>query len=307
MTSLQITLKRSPRSLVVGDQTITIDFAREEGSNSGGTEQVPTQPRVLNESSDVERDSAAQADADVTDASEIEASEIEAASHAAGHSSLPTSVASVITNPSGRVVTPLAFSNAVPVLSGATHEVVTAEEVGLGGVSEDELADLRQMLANTAELVMELQEQHRQSLHEMQEVAVELATAATSWLTGVAIDRGEFAVDDLIRKALRQMEIDQPVRVRLNPADHDLLKNLIRDPAGRKMLEDVSCFDDPSLARGSCRVESGRRILLSDMESRLENIRRSWMEKLDDSQIERRGDGSTPRTLRRFPERRETA
>lgn len=307
MTSLQITLKRSPRSLVVGDQTITIDFAREEGSKSGGTEQVPTQPGVLSESSDVECDSAAQADADVTDASEIEASEIEAASHAAGHSYLPTSVASVITNPTGRVVTPLAFSNAVPVLSGATHEVVTAEEVGLGGVSEDELADLRQMLANTAELVMELQEQHRQSLHEMQEVAVELATAATSWLTGVAIDRGEFAVDDLIRKALRQMEIDQPVRVRLNPADHDLLKNLIRDPAGRRMLEDVSCFDDPSLARGSCRVESGRRILLSDMESRLENIRRSWMEKLDDSQIERRGDGSTPRTLRRFPERRETA
>jgi flagellar biosynthesis/type III secretory pathway protein FliH len=204
-------------------------------------------------------------------------------------------------------MTPLAFSNAVPVLSGATHEVVTAEEVGLGGVSEEELTELRQMLANTAELVMELQDQHRQSLHEMQEVAVELATAATSWLTGVAIDRGEFAVDDLIRKALHQMEIDQPVRVRLNPADHDLLKNLIRDPAGRRMLENVSCFDDPELARGTCRVESGRRIVLSDMESRLENIRRSWMEKLDDSQVERRGDGSTSRTLRRFPERRETA
>jgi flagellar biosynthesis/type III secretory pathway protein FliH len=97
------------------------------------------------------------------------------------------------------------------------------------------------------------------------------------------------------------------VRVRLNPADHDLLKNLIRDPAGRRMLENVSCFDDPELARGTCRVESGRRIVLSDMESRMENIRRSWMEKLDDSQVERRGDGSTSRTLRRFPERRETA
>lgn len=231
----------------------------------------------------------------------------EADDHDVAISHLPSSVASVITDPGDRVMTPLALSNAVPVLSGATHEVVTAAEVGLGGVSEEELTELRQMLANTAELVMELQDQHRQSLHEMQEVAVELAVAATSWLTGVAIDRGEFAVDDLIRKALQQMEIDQPVRVRLNPADHDLLKNLIRDPAGRRMLENVSCFDDPQLARGSCRVESGRRILLSDMESRLENIRRSWMEKLDDSQVERRGDGSTSRTLRRFPERRETA
>ncbi len=302
MNSLQITLKRSPRSLVVGDQTIMIDSARGDGPELSEREQGLTRASARDASGEFRSDSLAEAAADETDVTDVEAS-----NHEAVASHLPTSVASVIVDPAGRVMTPLAFSNAVPVLSGATHEVVTPEEVGLGGVSEEELAELRQMLANTAGLVMELQDQHRQSLHEMQEVAVELATAATSWLTGVAIDRGEFAVDDLIRKALHQMEIDQPVRVRLNPADHELLKNLMRDPAGRRMLENVSCFDDSSLSRGSCRVESGRRIVLSDMESRLENIRRSWMEKLDDSQVERRGDGSTSGTLRRFPERRETA
>lgn len=302
MNSLQITLKRSPRSLIVGDQTITIESARENEAQHAESEQNPTPESEANES--VELHSGSEAE---TEREENASSHVETANQESAASHLPTSVASVITDPAGRVMTPLALSNAVPVLSGATHEVVTAEEVGLGGVSEEELTELRQMLANTAELVMELQDQHRQSLHEMQEVAVELATAATSWLTGVAIDRGEFAVDDLIRKALHQMEIDQPVRVRLNPADHDLLRNLMRDPAGRRMLENVSCFDDSTLSRGTCRVESGRRIVLSDMESRLENIRRSWMEKLDDSQVERRGDGSTSRTLRRFPERRETA
>ena len=302
MNSLQITLKRSPRSLVVGDQTIMIDSARGDEPELSEREQGLTRASARDASGEFRSDSLAEAAADETNVADVEAS-----NHEAVASHLPTSVASVIVDPAGRVMTPLAFSNAVPVLSGATHEVVTPEEVGLGGVSEEELAELRQMLANTAGLVMELQDQHRQSLHEMQEVAVELATAATSWLTGVAIDRGEFAVDDLIRKALHQMEIDQPVRVRLNPADHELLKNLMQDPAGRRMLENVSCFDDSSLSRGSCRVESGRRIVLSDMESRLENIRRSWMEKLDDSQVERRGDGSTSGTLRRFPERRETA
>ena len=302
MNSLQITLKRSPRSLIVGDQTITIESARENEAQHAESEQNPTPESEANESVELHSGSEAETERDENASSHVETANQESvASH------LPTSVASVITDPAGRVMTPLAFSNAVPVLSGATHEVVTAEEVGLGGVTDEELTDLRQMLADTAELVMELQDQHRQSLQEMQEVAVELATAATSWLTGVAIDRGEFAVDDLIRKALHQMEIDQPVRVRLNPADHDLLKNLMRDPAGRRMLENVSCFDDSTLSRGTCRVESGRRIVLSDMESRLENIRRSWMEKLDDSQVERRGDGSTSRTLRRFPERRETA
>ncbi|MFO1000750.1 MAG: FliH/SctL family protein [Planctomycetaceae bacterium] len=304
MNSLQITLKRSPRSLVVGDQTITIEFARDEEADLKAHE---LNNEATSESSGLQEPVPTAEPASSVESGMPEESETDAEGHEVSNSHLPTSVASVITDPAGRVMTPLALSNAVPVLSGATHEVVTAEEIGLGGVSEEELTELRQMLANTAELVMELQDQHRQSLHEMQEVAVELAVAATSWLTGVAIDRGEFAVDDLIRKALHQMEIDQPVRVRLNPADHDLLKNLIRDPAGRRMLENVSCFDDPELARGTCRVESGRRILLSDMESRLENIRRSWMEKLDDSQVERRGDGSTSRTLRRFPERRETA
>jgi hypothetical protein len=302
MNSLQITLKRSPRSLIVGDQTITIQFARENEAERSESEQNPTPESEANKSVELHSGSEAETERD-----ENAAAEVETANQDSVASQLPTSVASVITDPAGRVMTPLAFSNAVPVLSGATHEVVTAEEVGLGGVSDEELTDLRQMLADTAELVMELQDQHRQSLQEMQEVAVELATAATSWLTGVAIDRGEFAVDDLIRKALHQMEIDQPVRVRLNPADHDLLKNLMRDPAGRRMLENVSCFDDSTLSRGTCRVESGRRIVLSDMESRLEDIRRSWMEKLDDSQVERRGDGSTSRTLQRFPERRETA
>lgn len=304
MNSLQITLKRSPRSLVVGDQTITIEFARDEKNDLNANDRNTA---IVSESSEVrEPEETTELTSSPESVMAVEP-QAEAEEHEKATSHLPTSVASVITDPAGRVMTPLAFSNAVPVLSGATHEVVTAEEVGLGGVSDEELSELRQMLANTAELVMELQDQHRQSLHEMQEVAVELAVAATSWLTGVAIDRGEFAVDDLIRKALHQMEIDQPVRVRLHPADHDLLKNLIRDPAGRRMLENVSCFDDPELARGTCRVESGRRILLSDMESRLESIRRSWMEKLDDSQVERRGDGSTSRTLRRFPERRETA
>jgi flagellar biosynthesis/type III secretory pathway protein FliH len=195
----------------------------------------------------------------------------------------------------------------VPVLSGATHEVVTPEEVGLGGVSEEEIAELRQLLANAAEMVAELQDQHRRSLGEMQEVAAELASAAASWLVGYAIDRNMFAVDDLIRTSLQQLGADQPVRVRLNPADHELLKTLLRDPHSRDLLEQVSCADDATMHRGSCRVESGRRILLTDMNSRLEDIRRMWMEKLDDSQVERRGDGSAARTMRRFPDRRETA
>lgn len=218
-----------------------------------------------------------------------------------------SSVANVITNPVDRSMTPLSRSTAVPMLSNTAQAVVKPEDVGLGGIDPEEISRLQQLLADTAHSVSELKTQHQQSLEEIQEVAVELAAAAASWLVGVAIDRDMFAVDDLILKAFEHLELNQSVKVRLNPADYDLLQTLLTDPASRKQLDQVSCVKDETICRGAVRVESGRRILLTDMNTRLEEVRRSWMEKLNDSQIERRGDGSASRTLRRFPERRETA
>ena len=296
MTTHQIQLKRSPRTITVGDQTVKID----------GTLRTPP-PQAMNAAS------ARAITAPVAMAATAESTTTENSTAAAALPPGPaprtkaSSVANVIANPVDRSVTPLSRSNAVPVLSNSAHEVVKAQDVGLGGVDPEEISRLQQLLADAAEAVVELQSQHRQSLSEMQEVAVELAVAAASWLVGVSIDKDMFAVDDLILKAFEHLELNQSVKVRLNPADHDLLQSLLRDPTSRKQLDEVSCVKDTTIARGTVRVESGRRILLTDMHSRLEEIRRSWMEKLDDSQIERRGDGSTSGTLRRFPERRETA
>ncbi len=290
MPSLNVTFQRTPRALIVGDQTITIELDRAPSevsslSNAGGE---AAQSSIQSEMPTIRQP------------------------ETAGRSKSPKSgsTASILENPGDKVVTPLSKSNAVPVLSslsGATHDIVTPEEMGLGGPSEEELADLRQLLINAADQAAELRQIQRQSLDELQEVAIELAAGAASFLVGYAIDNNVFAIDELVKKALHQMEADQPVRVRLNPADHELLKSLLKDPETARILKDVSCVDDDSINRGGCRIEAGRRILVSDMHSRMEDIRRAWLEKLDDSQIERRGDGSASRTLRRFPDRRETA
>ena len=184
---------------------------------------------------------------------------------------------------------------------------MTPEEVGFNAIDPEDVQRLQQLLMNAAEEVHELRMQSGQSLGEMQEVAVELATAAASWLVGFALERNLFAVDDLIMQAFEHLEQNESVKVRLHPADLDLLQSMLPDSASQKQLELLTCIRDESLSRGSVRVESGHRIVLTDLHSRLEEIRRSWMEQLDESQIERRGHGSTSRTLRRFPERRETA
>ena len=269
MTTHRIQLKRSPQTFTVNNKTVMVDGTPCADSTANSKPSAHTG----------------------TSASRPKA----------------TSVAKVITNPVDRPLSPLSRSTAVPVLSNSGHDVVTAEQVGLGGVDPAEITRLQQLLADTAEALQDLQAQHRQSLGEMQEVTVELAVAAASWLIGTAIDRDLFAVDDLILKSLENLEWNQSVRVQLNPADHELLQKLLKDPASDSHLKEISYETNASISRGSVRVESGRRILVTDMTSRLEEIRRTWMEKLDDSQIERRGDGTTSRTLRRFPERRETA
>ncbi len=281
--TLTITLTRPPHSVTVADHSVTNDAARDEDAPDNGSESAREQTvKGLLQSHLGPRSS---------DASRT----------------MSKSVASVITNPADRIVTPLAQSTAVPVLSATTHEVLSAEQGGLAAVDPEDVRELRTLLADAAEAVVELQEQHRQSLSELQEVAVELASAAASWLMGFAIERDMFAIDDLILKALQHMDLDQPVRVLLNPQDHQLLQRLMKDRSSSDVLHQVKCEDAPGFVRGTCRVESGRKILLSDLHSRLEDIRRSWRETLDDSQVERRGDGSASVALRRFPDRRETA
>lgn len=175
------------------------------------------------------------------------------------------------------------------------------------GVSQAEHQQMTALLAQLVESVLDLQDQQRQSLSEMQHAAVELAVAAASWLTGAAIEAGQFAVDDLVKMALHRLEADTPVRVHMNPRDHSLLKTLTDQTAESELLERIVCVEDPDLPRGNCRFEAGRRTLMTDLETRLEEIRRLWMENLDATQVERRADGSHGRSLRRFPDRRETA
>lgn len=310
MATVRVTLKRSPRTIAAGGQVLEVV------TDCDSDDQITTSV-VLTEDASVPSQDEEPITHDAGSPSHLTPGEPAAVSNIATTATSTTapvaasgpSVATVLTDLSNRVVTPLAQSAAVPVWNTAEHLAVTEKETIPQGptVSDEDLADLRNLLEQAVASVEELQEQQRQSLQELQEVAVELAVAAASALTGAAIDRGQFAVDDLILQALDQMQMTDPVRVRMNSQDYELLQALMKEPEASEELQRLTVIQDDSLNRGSCRVESGRRILLTDVPTRLNDIRRSWMEKLDDSQIERRGDGSTGRSLRRFPDRREAS
>ena len=173
--------------------------------------------------------------------------------------------------------------------------------------TEAELAQLRQLLGHLEASLIDLQHQQRASLGELQQVAVELGVQTASWLTGAAIDRDVFAVDQLVSQALTILEMNRPTEIRLHPEDCRLLADLTEQEEYSLPEEEITVVPDRSIQRGVCRAESARRSLVSDWKNRLEDIHRQWLESLDDTQVERRADDPNSRGFRRFPERRETA
>ncbi len=172
----------------------------------------------------------------------------------------------------------------------------------------EQLNYLQQLLNDIGAAIEELQQQHRETLTEMQQATVELSITAASWIVGAAIDADVFAVDDLVASMVRHLHKEQPVRIFLNPEDVTLLNDLIENTeAGPLVDSEVELAPDGELTRGNCRVESARTTLVMDLEDRLADIRRIWMENLNETQTERRADDPAGRGFRRFPDRRHTA
>jgi flagellar biosynthesis/type III secretory pathway protein FliH len=171
-------------------------------------------------------------------------------------------------------------------------------------VSEELLALLESIHA----AVLDCEERRRQSLGELQQVAIELAVAAASSLLFQEIEQERAGIRELVEQAIGHLGLDAPLDVLLHPQDAELLERQLADPPVPWTDQQVTIQTDASLPRGGCRVESADgRILVSDVAVRLSEIRRHWMEELDDAQIERRRTQTDGHSVKRFPDRRETA
>lgn len=147
-----------------------------------------------------------------------------------------------------------------------------------------------------------------QTLQEMQQVAIELAVAAASHLVYSKIESDDFGIEDLVRSAIAPAADEHAVTVVLNPADHGLLQRRQSQLAAADALADLAFQIDETLPRGSCRVVSAEGAAWqTDISERLANIRKHWLDELDESQVERRKTQVSDSSLRRFPDRRETA
>lgn len=178
-----------------------------------------------------------------------------------------------------------------------------ADEPPQATVSEE----LRMLLGSLEESVQEAEQIRRQSLAEFQQLAVELAVTIAGELVFRAIDADHFDVGGLVNAAVARLGLDAPLSVAMHPADVQLLKSQETEEPPLWQTGTLSLCPDATLPRGHCRATNGATVLLSEFAPRLEEIRDSLLEGLDDAQIERRKAAGIGSALKRFPDRRETA
>lgn len=165
-----------------------------------------------------------------------------------------------------------------------------------------------QLLESVQQAVLELEDRRRESLSELQQAVVELSVAIASQLTYRVIEAGEFAVEKMVQDAVSRLPAAEHVKLRLNPADHELFHERLKAiPAESLDSRSLQLTADPSVSRGGCLAELPEQGILFDIELLLGDLHTELMEGLSDAQIERRRSQGADRSLRRFPDRRETA
>lgn len=155
-----------------------------------------------------------------------------------------------------------------------------AREAALAAERAADRTHLRTALEQVRAAVAELHAGRAEHVTELQRVAVEMAATIAARLLHDTVTAGEFPIDAKVRDMLAQLGDDEPVAVRLNPADLQLLKQRL---AGDPLLSDRAdprFVADDELARGACRVEGRESMLVSDLARELEDIREDLLRSL---------------------------
>lgn len=192
-------------------------------------------------------------------------------------------------------------SQAAEAAARALAEVAAARER-----EEHERRAVDETLAALAEAAESLTRSRNELLGEMQQAAVELATAVAMRVTYDQLQTDRFAIEELVQAVVHRLGATGPVQVRLHPEDLALVNRRRGEGRGAES-PDLQLIADESLGRGDCVADAGEVGFASFLEEQLNGLRQHLLRNLSDAQIERRKAAAGNRGLRRFPDRRQTA
>lgn len=140
---------------------------------------------------------------------------------------------------------------------------------------EGEAARLRNAVALAEATLEELREGEMRWTGSIEENICALAVAVARQVVGRELREDVGTVVDLVRRALAEFPIDQPIRIRVNPIDLSAIESTApRDGMNLEVTRgrDARWLPDPRITPGGCVVEGRERIVDGRVDTALERI-----------------------------------
>jgi flagellar assembly protein FliH len=141
-----------------------------------------------------------------------------------------------------------------------------------------EAARLRTALLVAEEALDEVREGEVRWTGTIEENVCALAVSIARQIIGRELKGDVGPVFDLVRHALSDFPIDQPIRIRINPGDLSTMQSVAGTPQDRFVAiaadRDARWIPDPSIAPGGCVVEGRERIVDGRIDTALERVYR---------------------------------
>jgi flagellar assembly protein FliH len=135
---------------------------------------------------------------------------------------------------------------------------------------------LKNALRATEQALADLRENEERWLASIEENICALAVAIARQIIDHELHMEPAAVEKLVRRALGEFPVDQPVRIRLHPRDQAVIES--RSPQQRlpSTLEgrETQWIPDANLVQGGCVVEGRDRIIDGRIDTALERVYR---------------------------------
>lgn len=127
----------------------------------------------------------------------------------------------------------------------------------------------------------QLYDLQQKQLGELRQAAVELSVLIAGRLLLRDLEEERFEIESMVRDMSSQLVDDQPVSIRLNPSDVQLLENRL---ANRPLFPDrewtPKIMPDSAISRGGCVVEGKLQSLVNDPASELLKLRDETLERM---------------------------
>jgi flagellar biosynthesis/type III secretory pathway protein FliH len=136
-------------------------------------------------------------------------------------------------------------------------------------------AELAEPLAALDDLVTQLRDQESRLLQHLEENLAALAVGVARHVIGREVRQDATVVAELVRRALAEFPMEQPVRVRVHPLDLSAL-TMATSPEGTPIevapTRDLSWLADPRVQRGGAVLEGRERIVDGRVDVALERL-----------------------------------